>query len=587
MTVTMSDADSVEVVPENPAGRKARAKWRAGVPAWLSVAGGTALIALHALRYGGWLVDDAAITFAYARNLSEGLGPVVQPGAAPVEAYSDPTWLALLTAGRLLGLFDHGTLFGLPDYIVFPKALALLCCSGILAAGYLAARRVTERAWIVTSLFGVALAAIPSFVIWCFSGLENSLYALVVVSLAVLLFRAALDRRLLSARVALAAGGLAAFAALTRPEGLSYGAAYPVLVLIWLRRTTIRETSRHIGLSVAAFALPTGIYFCWRYFEFGRLLSNPTVAKGQDAPGIETLTRTGELVSYAGALAVLVLASIVGLALTGRAQWRRGLVALLVPLAIALAAYAVLKPDWMGAYRFATPVWALGALISTLAAVMALCQARPRTRVLLITTLTVAMIPSAVSFADQSARFRAAPTFPACAIADRYGRVFNAYADLIGAREASLLLADLGGSSMSSRLRLIDLGGLGDSEIADYIHDNDPAGLRDYVFDGVAPTFITIHTHGTEWHRISVDPRLARDYDQIFDSPDPMGFPGGDWVRKDAVPTPAVLDQLRVYAQRNTAPVDHAMNMTNLTAPGWPNNCGPTLSPGQTHLSSR
>lgn len=585
MTLIMSGTDGADVIPEKTDEEKPRAKWRTRMPAWLAVAAGTALIAMHALRYGGWMVDDSAITFAYARNLSEGLGPVVQPGAGPVEAYSNPTWLVLLAVGRLLGLFDRGSLLGFPDYILFPKALALLCCAGILAVGHLAARRVVQRAWVATSLFGVTLAAIPSFVIWCFSGLENSLYALVVVSLAVLLFRAVLDHRLLSARVALAAGVLAALAALTRPEGLSYGAAYPVLVLIWLRGTTIGQSLRRTGLSVATFALLTGAYFCWRYCAFGRLLSNPTVAKGQDAPGIETLTRTGDLVGYAGALAVLVLASVVGLALTGTVVWRRGLVALLVPFAIALAAYAVLRPDWMGFYRFATPVWALGALISTLAVTEVVRQTRARTRVVLAVAMAVAMIPSAVSFADQSERFRAAPTFPVCAVADRYGRTFNAYADLIGARQASLLLADLGGSSLTSRLHLVDLGGLGDSRIADYIHDNDPAGLRDYVFDEVKPTFITVHTHGTEWHRISVDPRLARDYDQIFDSPDPMGFPGGDWIRKDAVPSSAVLDELRVYAQRNTARVDRAMNMPSLTAPGWTNNCGPTLRPGQTHLS--
>lgn len=323
-------------------------KWRASLPAWLSVAGGTALIAWHASRYGGWLVDDAAITFSYARNLSEGLGPVVQPGAAPVEGYSDPTWLALLILGRLAGLFDHGTIFGLPDYVVFPKALALVCCAGILIASHLAARKVTDRAWAVTALFGVGLAAVPSFVIWCFSGLENSPYALVVVALAVLLFHAVLNQRLLSVRVALGAGGLASLAALTRPDGLIYGGAYIVLVLIWLRRSTIGPSLRHIALSFFAFVFPTGAYICWRYFEFGRLVSNTTVTKKQGVPGLESLARPGELVGYAGALAVLGLAGAVGLALSRAVHWRRGLVALLVPLALAVAAYAVLATDWMG-----------------------------------------------------------------------------------------------------------------------------------------------------------------------------------------------------------------------------------------------
>lgn len=560
-------------------------KWRASLPAWLSVAGGTALIAWHASRYGGWLVDDAAITFSYARNLSEGLGPVVQPGAAPVEGYSDPTWLALLILGRLAGLFDHGTIFGLPDYIVFPKALALVCCAGILVAGHLAARKVTERAWAVTALFGVGLAAVPSFVIWCFSGLENSLYALVVVALAVLLFHAVLNQRLLSVRVALGAGGLASLAALTRPDGLIYGGAYIVLVLIWLRRSTIGPSLRHIALSFFAFVFPTGAYICWRYFEFGRLVSNTTVTKKQGVPGLESLARPGELVRLcrcarrAGSRRRCRARAVPGGSLAARA--RRAARAARARCGRLCRAGNRLD----GEYRFATPVWALGALVGTLAGAEALRQFGPRARVLLAVALTVTMIPSAVSFADQTERFRVAPTFPACAVADRYGRVFNSYADIVGARQASLLMADLGGSSMTSRLHLVDLGGLADSKIADYIHADNSAGLRDYIFDEVKPTFITLHIYDNSVHSIAADQRLSRDYVQIFASLAPDGSPGGDWARRDAVASPAVLNQLLAYAQRNTARVDRAMNMPALTAPGWTQKCGPVLRPGQTQLS--
>lgn len=66
------------------------------------------------------MVDDAAITFAYARSISDGLGPVVAPGAEPVEGFSNPTWTALLS-GLVLGLFDRSTLFNVQDYVLFPK----------------------------------------------------------------------------------------------------------------------------------------------------------------------------------------------------------------------------------------------------------------------------------------------------------------------------------------------------------------------------------------------------------------------------------------------------------------------------------
>ncbi|GAB3496472.1 hypothetical protein GCM10027521_46440 [Amycolatopsis cihanbeyliensis] len=145
---------------------------------------GTALIAVHAAFYGHWIMDDAAITFAYSRNLAEGHGAVLQPGAEPVEGFSNPAWMLLLALGKLVGLFDTGMLFGVPDYVLFPKGLALLCCAGILTLIYFAARTVSPRPRLITLAAGAGLAAIPSFVIWCFSGLENSLYALCVVGIA-------------------------------------------------------------------------------------------------------------------------------------------------------------------------------------------------------------------------------------------------------------------------------------------------------------------------------------------------------------------------------------------------------------------
>lgn len=65
-----------------------------------------------------------------------GLGPFSSPDAAVVEGYSNPAWLAVLIAGRLLGLFDRGAWFGVPDYVAYPKAVALLCCAGVFAACY-------------------------------------------------------------------------------------------------------------------------------------------------------------------------------------------------------------------------------------------------------------------------------------------------------------------------------------------------------------------------------------------------------------------------------------------------------------------
>lgn len=215
--------ERLRTTPPAPA-TLARCTW----VSWLLPVGvPTVLVALHMQLYGRWIVDDAAITFAYARSLASGEGAVLQPDADQVEGYSNPAWLAVLVLGRWLGLFDRGTWFGVPDLVLFPKIVALLCCAGVFAGFYAVVRAVSRRPVVLTVVAGAVTAAVPSFAIWVSSGLENPLLALIAVTLAALLARAAIARRLLEVRVAVGCGLLAALAALTRPDGLIYAAAYP------------------------------------------------------------------------------------------------------------------------------------------------------------------------------------------------------------------------------------------------------------------------------------------------------------------------------------------------------------------------
>ncbi|MEV0251782.1 hypothetical protein AB0H76_34695 [Nocardia sp. NPDC050712] len=550
-------------------GERRRSRWAA----FAAVLGGVLVLAWQAARYGQWLVDDAGITFAYARSVAGGLGPVLQPGAESVEGFSNPTWLVVLVVGDWLGLFDRGTLFGVADFVVYPKAVALLCCAGILVACYLAARRVSRWPALVTFATGVVLAAIPSFVIWCFSGLENSLFALAVCALAVHLFLAVLDERLWTPAVAVTAGAIAAFAALTRPDGLIYLAAYPLVALILIRRELWLTGLRHVLYSGIAFTIPFGAYLLWRISEFGRLVANTAVAKHQAMPTAHDLTRAGELVQYAGAPAVIAAVGVVGLALAAPGRWRDGVVALLVPLALAMVAYCVLQPDWMAQFRFATPVWALGAFIVVISAAELLARLRTRGRLLVALTLVGALIPSGVALADAAESYRADSDVPLCWIAERFGRYVNGYADIIGLQQGSLLAPDMGGSSLTSRLRLIDMAGLTESRIADIYAGTEDISLEDYIFEERKPTFV--HTHGA-WllNGLTNDPRMSRDYYQIQGFRDASSGADEDWVRKEVVRDEQQLQQLRQYSGEV---LKHLLPDYQKAG-----ECGAVLRPGQT-----
>ena len=64
------------------------------------------------------------------------------------------------------------------------------------------------------------------------------------------------------------------------------------------------------------------------------------------------------------------------------------------------------------------------------------------------------------------------------------------------------------------------MAGLVNKPIADLVHDNDLAGLRNYVFDTVKPTFIHSWGPWAAGNGIALDPRLDRDYVLIYSSPD-------------------------------------------------------------------
>ncbi|MFG2757148.1 hypothetical protein [Streptomyces wuyuanensis] len=506
---------------------------------------GTVLITLRGSRLGRWVVDDAAITFAYARSIDEGLGPVQQAGSPPVEGYSNPTWLALLVLGRRLGLFDHRTLFGVPDQVLYPKALGALCTLGILIAVSRVARRLVSNSWVVVLFCGLFLAGNMSFVAWMFSGLENPLYALLATLMGAVLARALLENRLTATGPAVMTGLLALMAALTRPDGAVLAAAYPVALLLRVRRATLGPSARAAVCAVASFAVPYAAFLGWRYAVFGRLVPNTALAKAQDTPTWESFAGTGSLLSFAGWTAVLAGALVTGAALGRPGPVRTALPGVLVPLALTLAAFGVLNPDWMRMFRFGTPVWALASLAVGIALTDLVERGSQRARIVAGVTVCTALLVSWSGQRERAASFQAHPTLPVCHVAQRYGAVFNEYAKRLELTDGTLLAPDLGGTLLTSDLAVRDLAGLTEPTIADAYADRDMTSLRHHVFTTLRPTFI--HTHGV-WVTtpgLTASRLEAAGYIRLY-----AEGTGGDWVRAEAVRDARRLAATRTWAAR-------------------------------------
>lgn len=529
----------------------------------------TALATAHASLYGRWEVDDAGITFAYARSVATGAGPVLQPGLPPVEGFSDVAWLALLAFGRKLGLFDHGTWFGVPDYVAYPKTLALVLLAVVFGAFLAAASSVARHPATVAAIAGCACALIPSFVIWSVSGLENALLAAAVAVLAAVLVRK--RERLAGVLPALACGLLATLAALTRPEGAVYAAAYPVALLL-----VGRGWWRSVGagaLSIVAFAVPFGAYLAWRLATFGQWLPTTAVAKSQGLPTVAGFAKVGSLIGYAGWPIVLVGAVLVGAALSRPrlAGVGEAVALVLVPLALALVAFGVLVPDWMEQYRFATPVWTLAPFAIVLAADEVVTGLRWRGRALVALVVAGAGAVSLAGFVPDVQTFRAAPTAPMCLIVTNTGREFNGYMDVLGLRAATFFAPEIGGAALTGRALLFDGGGLAEPTIARFWAAKNPAGIRDYVLDVVKPTFIRAHGSFRPFIGLDADPRFQRDYVEIGT----FTNGGANWVRRGAVPDDATMARLKAWAATALA-ADAAQRATPRASCGDRLLVGPT-----------
>jgi hypothetical protein len=209
-----------------------------------------------------WNVDDAAISFTYARNLADGEGLVAQPGGERVEGYSNPLWVLLLSLWELVGIGGFisskimGVLFGI---LTVPLVWAIARWSR------------PDRDEAVPLLAAFALAANAQFAIWNTSGLENSLFGLLLAGGT---WRTVVETR---TRGFPWSALLFLGVSLTRPEGILYAAAGGFAAMVFALRDGrgLRPALRWL----VVFFLPFGIYHALRIQYFAWFFPNPYFAK--------------------------------------------------------------------------------------------------------------------------------------------------------------------------------------------------------------------------------------------------------------------------------------------------------------------
>jgi hypothetical protein len=150
----------------------------------LGLVGCCGLFAIQCWWHRDFMVDDAYISFRYARNLVEGHGLVFNQGER-VEGYSNFLWVLLIAAGMKLGLASPETL---------SKVLGVASGLLLILLAPASVRAVTNLRGCACLLGALALAAWPPLAYWSVGGLETTFFALLLTLLSCLAGRKAHPR---------------------------------------------------------------------------------------------------------------------------------------------------------------------------------------------------------------------------------------------------------------------------------------------------------------------------------------------------------------------------------------------------------
>ncbi|TNE84959.1 MAG: hypothetical protein EP330_26500 [Deltaproteobacteria bacterium] len=218
----------------------------------------------HQLVFVYWYIEDAAISFTYARNFAEGEGFVTYPGGERVEGFSDPLWVYLMI------LWEYVGVSGFTSSKVMGAVFGALCLPVSYLLAQEALRTHTSNQWWSDEpdhyglIAPAYLAASAQFAIWNASGLENSLFCLL---LAMGMWRTQIETRTNGwPTAALYFFGLS----ITRPEGILYAAlgGFWAMVLSLMKHRSPALTVKWLAFFFAPFSAYQALrysYFAWPF----------------------------------------------------------------------------------------------------------------------------------------------------------------------------------------------------------------------------------------------------------------------------------------------------------------------------------
>ena len=292
------------------------------------------------------IVDDAFISFRYAKNLADGHGLVFNKGER-VEGYTNLLWILFLTPFAYMNL----------DLAFVSRVSGLIFSMLTLLLITRFSMKELELKTELVLLSPLFLVFNPSYATWSTGGLETSMFTFLIFALFYISFLMKSNPRAMKYSYLFSILFMMGF--LSRPEGLIFGS----ILLFWNGLDLFKNYNEKKGQFFSTVILSLSgiiLWFTWRWFYYGSLLPNHYNVK-VNTP----VSMIGDGLVYSSGFLLsmgwyVVLFITIGVLLTGKTRIR-GIVTSLIVTQLLFVSWV--GGDFMGKFRFFMPILPFIALL--------------------------------------------------------------------------------------------------------------------------------------------------------------------------------------------------------------------------------
>ncbi|MFX0178066.1 MAG: hypothetical protein ACFE85_17750 [Candidatus Hodarchaeota archaeon] len=303
------------------------------------------ILLLFQLLFWNFIIDDAFITFRYAKNLYENNQIVFNIDESPVEGYSNFSWVLWITISFLFKI----------EPIIFSKISGILFCHFTIPILYKLADLLNNKKRVCNYII-IFYVLTPNVALWSVGGLETSLFCLILIISIYFFIKGIKLRTDHFIEISAIFFGLLS---ITRHEGAVIYAitwAYYVFIKIKDRNKILLKRFIDMLIFLAVFLMIYLPYFIWRIMYYNSFLPHTFIAKQANFNLVVLFERFLfyiPLIVFLTPILIIIIANIIkNRNLFIRDQLRFYLIILIFVLSIVL----MLITSWMPGFRLAIPI---------------------------------------------------------------------------------------------------------------------------------------------------------------------------------------------------------------------------------------